>query len=184
MIDQVDSGAKPLSFVFQVRMGGTGTYEVLAEAKGQGGITATDRRHTEVVGMPDVDLVVSENKRVVDVGGETVFYITLRNYGTKDATRLAVMAKLSPNLKCVEAGTKSTEVNIRRTEKGDQVGFDIPKLGAGKELLLGVQVQVQSGDATQGTCNVSVTHDELKDPFLDMASIRVTSSRRSTAGSQ
>jgi uncharacterized repeat protein (TIGR01451 family) len=182
MIDQVDPGAKPLSFTFQVRMGGTGNYELLAEAKGQGGITAQDRRHTEVMGMPDVDLVVSENKRAIDVGGETTFLITLRNYGTKDASNLAVLAKLSPNLICVEAGTKATDAKIRKTEKGDQVAFEIPKLGAGKELLLGVQVRVQSGDSKQATCNVSITHDELSEPFNDMASIRVTSSRRAGPG--
>ena len=105
MVDQIDPGGKPQRFTFQIRMGGTGTYELLAEAVGEGGVKDKQLRHTEVVGMPDVDLVVSEKKRVVDVGGETTFFITLRNYGTKDAARLAVIARLSPNLKYVEAGT-------------------------------------------------------------------------------
>lgn len=181
MIDQVDPGAKPQNFAFQVRMGGTGDYEVLAEAVGEGGVKDRQLRHTEVVGIADVDLVVSEKKRVVDVGGETTFFITLRNYGTKEATRLTVIARLSQNLKYVDAGTKATDVTMQGSEKGDAVTFEIPKLGAGKELALGVLVQVLNGDAKQGTCNVSVKHDELTEPFVDMASIRVTSSHRTAA---
>jgi len=184
MVDQIDPGSKPQSFTFQVRMGGTGTYELFAEATGEGGVKDKQLRHTEVVGMPDVDLVVSEAKRVVDVGGQTTFVITLRNYGTKDASHLAVIARLSPNLKYVDAGTRATDVKIAGTQKGDSVSFEIPKLGAGKEMALGVLVQVQSADPKQATCKVSVTHDDLPDPFEDMASIKVTSSRRTAAGNQ
>ena len=59
-IDQLEPNAKPMTFPFQVRMGGIGDYEVLAEATGDGGLKGWDRRHTDVIGMPDVDLVVSE----------------------------------------------------------------------------------------------------------------------------
>ena len=48
--------------------------------------------------MPDVDLVVRERRRVVDVDGTTTFQIRLRNYGTKEATKLQISAKLSDNL--------------------------------------------------------------------------------------
>jgi uncharacterized repeat protein (TIGR01451 family) len=184
MVDQIDPGSKPQSFTFQVRMGGTGTYELFAEATGEGGVKDKQLRHTEVVGMPDVDLVVSESKRVVDVGGQTTFVITLRNYGTKDASHLAVIATLSPNLKYVDAGTRAADVKIAGSPKGDSVSFDIPKLGAGKEMTLGVLVQVQSGTPQQARCKVGVTHDDLTEPFEDMASIRVTSSRRNPPANQ
>ena len=75
-------------------------------------------------------------------------------------------------------------MKIKGTEKGDSVTFDIPKLGAGKEMVLGVLVQVTSGDPKQGTCKVGVTHDDLPEPFEDMASIKVTSSGRHAAGKQ
>jgi len=179
MIDQIDPQSKPQSFTFQVRMGGTGDYELFAEAIGEGGVKDKQLRHTEVVGMPDVDLVVSESKRVVDVGGQTTFVITLRNYGTKEASRLAVIARLSSNLKYKDAGGGSTEVKTAGSEKGDAVTFEIPKLGAGKEMVLGVLVEVQSDDPKLATCKVSVTHDDLQEPFEDMAAIKVTSSRRS-----
>ena len=73
----------------QVRMGGIGSYDVIADAVGEGLLKAKDRKNTDVIGMADVDLVVSESKRVVDVGGTTTFQIRLRNYGTKEATHLA-----------------------------------------------------------------------------------------------
>jgi uncharacterized repeat protein (TIGR01451 family) len=184
MVDQIDPGAKPQNFTFQIRMGGSGTYELLAEAVGEGGVKDKQLRYTEVVGMPDVDLVVSENKRVVDVGGRTTFVITLRNYGTKDASHLALIAKLTPNLKYVDVGTRATDVKILGSPKGDSVSVDIPKLGAGKEMALGVLVQVQSGDSKQATCRVGVTHDDQQEPFEDMASIKVTSSRRTAAANQ
>ena len=46
---------------------------------------------TDVFGMADVDLVVSERQRVIDVGGTTTFQIRLRNYGTKDATNILLI---------------------------------------------------------------------------------------------
>ena len=97
-IDQIDPGAKAMTLPFQVRMGGIGSYEVLAEAIGEGALKVQERKTTDVIGIADVDLVVSESKRVVDVGGQTTFHIRLRNYGTKEATHLLVTANLSPNL--------------------------------------------------------------------------------------
>ena len=66
-IDQIDPGPKSMTFTFQVRMGGIGSYEVIADAIGEGVIKQHERKTTDVIGMPDVDLVVSESKRVLDV---------------------------------------------------------------------------------------------------------------------
>ena len=86
------------TFPFEVRMGGISAYEVNVEARGDNGIYLKDRKITDVQGMADVDLVVRERRRVVDVDGTTTFQIRLRNYGTKEATKLQVRAKLSDNL--------------------------------------------------------------------------------------
>ena len=129
-IDQIDPGPKPMTFPFQVRMGGIGSYEVLADAIGEGALKAHERKTTDVVGIADVDLVVSESKRVVDVGGQTTFQIRLRNYGTKDATHLLVTANLSPNLKFEKAGGGSQDVQVQCNAKENEVMFDgIDKLG-------------------------------------------------------
>jgi uncharacterized repeat protein (TIGR01451 family) len=164
-----------------VRMGGIGSYEVIAQAIGEGALKANERKTTDVVGIADVDLVVSESKRVLDVGGQTTFQIRLRNYGTKDATHLLVTATLSPNLKFEKAGGGTQEVQVRRNEKDNGVMFDgIDKLGPGKEMILGIVVSVQGPDPKLATCKVSVVHDDLPDgnKFEDMAGVKVTTQRR------
>jgi uncharacterized repeat protein (TIGR01451 family) len=181
-VDQIDSGAKPLSFPFQVRMGGIGRYQLSAEATGDGGLKSWDRHETEVMGMPDVDLVVSESKRVLDVGGTTTFQIRLRNYGTKEATNLQVRAALSKNLQVEKAGGGNRDLNIAMSPEKDAVTFgQIDKLGPGKEIVLWISVRVAGDDPRLATCRVSVTHDDLSEPFEDMAGVKVTSSRRTAA---
>ena len=179
-IDSIEPGAKPLVFPFHVRMGGVGDYEIVAQGVGDGALKAMDRRHTEVVGMPDVDLVVSEMKRVVDVGGKTTFQIRLRNYGTKEASHIQITAKLSKNLKVEAAGSSSTDIKQQLSPDGDELKFsEIDKLGPGKELVLGILVKVASDTPRLATCRVLVSHEDLPEPFEDMAAVKITSARRS-----
>ena len=180
-IDQIDAGAKAMTFPFQVRMGGIGTYDLIADANGEGLLKAHERKSTDVIGIADVDLVVSESKRVVDVGGETTFQIRLRNYGTKDATHLQVTANLSPNLKYKAAGAGPGAQDVQVFQKDNAVKFvEIDKLGAGKELVLGVRVTVEGAEPKLATCRASVIHDDLPDneKFEDMAGVKVTTQRR------
>ncbi len=142
-IDQIEPQAKPLSFPFHVRVGAKGLYEVLAEASGDSGLKKKGIKRTDVIGMPDVDVLVSEAKRVVDQGGQTTFQIRLRNYGTEDATRIQVTATLSPNLEVQAVGSGSKEVSMQTSPRKDKVMFsEIPKLGPGKEMTLWTTVKV------------------------------------------
>ncbi|MGP0064997.1 MAG: hypothetical protein ACLQGP_15545 [Isosphaeraceae bacterium] len=189
-IDQIEPGGKR-SYGFSVRMGGVGFYEISAEARGDSNLEARDRQRTEVAGMPDVDLVVSEQLRVVDVGGKTTFKIILRNYGTKEATNLKIMATLSKNLKAVETAKlpAGIEGHLAPGSDGNEVlfvdekGNGIKKLGPQQELVMGIVVEVTGADPKVATCKVSVTHDDLTDPFEDMARIKVMPSRITSAGS-
>ena len=104
-IDQLEPNGKTLPLPFHFQMGGVGRYEVLAEATGANGLKTENIKRTDVQGMADVDLVVSESKRVLDVGGMTRFMIRLRNYGTKEATNLQVRANCSTdNLEVTNGG--------------------------------------------------------------------------------
>ena len=121
-IDQIDPGPKSMTLAFQVRMGGIARYEVLADAVGEGGLKVQQRKSTDVIGIADVDLVVSEAKRVVDFGGQTTFQIRLKNYGTKDATHLLVTAKLSPNLKYMmwrDRGAQDVKGELQKRKRRD-----------------------------------------------------------------
>jgi uncharacterized repeat protein (TIGR01451 family) len=182
LLDRVEPGAKPLTLGFQIRMGGVGFYDINAEARGEGDLQARTSASTEVRGLPDVDLVVSERLRVVDVGGKTTFQIRLRNYGTKEATNILLTATLSKNLKARE--TAGCPPGISGLPTGDQVTFvddhgdGIKKLGPQQELVMGIVVDVISEDPQVATCKVKVTHDGLTEPFEDMARVKVMPSGR------
>jgi uncharacterized repeat protein (TIGR01451 family) len=181
-IDQLEPNGKSLAFPFHVRMGGIGWIEVLAEANGDGGLKAKERKSTEVAGMPDVDLVVSEKKRALDVGGTTTFQIRLRNYGTKEATNLQVHATLSDNLEATTAGGGSTDVKVAMSPKRNEVTFEqISKLGPGKEMLFGIAVKVTGPAPRLATCRVTVLHDDQTEKFEDMAGVKVTTVSRAAA---
>jgi uncharacterized repeat protein (TIGR01451 family) len=169
---------KSQKFTFEVKMGGVGFYEVTAEARGEGALQARDRRTTDVLGMPDVDLTVSERQRVVDVGGKTTFQIRLRNYGSKDAAHLQVRAQLSKNLKIESYAGGPFHPEPLQSENGHEMAFEFDKLGRGKEIILGLVVRVTGEDPKLGTCRVFVTHDELSEPFEDMAGVKVMNSGR------
>ena len=142
--------------------------------------------------MPDVDLVVSERLRVVDVGGKTVFQIRLRNYGTKEATNLVVTASLSKNLRAVGGVGVPTGIDALKNETGNEVKFvdtrnpelGIKRLGPQEQIIMGITVEATGADPQVAICKVSCTHDKLTGPPLeDTARVRVMpSSRDRTSG--
>jgi uncharacterized repeat protein (TIGR01451 family) len=179
-ISQIDPNVKPMTFPFEVRMGGISAYEVNVEARGENGLYVKDRRITDVQGMPDVDLEVRERRRVVDVNGTTTFQIRLRNYGTKEATNLQLSAKMSENLFVVETALGPQQPAVR-SPAGDEVTWPvIQRLGPGKYMDLVVKVKVTKAQPRIGTCIVRLWHDELseKEALEDMAKVKVTESGR------
>jgi uncharacterized repeat protein (TIGR01451 family) len=176
-IDALDPGA-PQKYSFEVRVGNVGKYEVSAEAHGGGGLKDKQNLVTEVFGMPDVDLVVSERQRVVDVGGKTIFLITLRNYGTKEATNILLSAIVAKNLKVI--GEFDVPSGVDFQEKDGQIVLrdsglrnGIKRLGPGETLRMGLQVQATGPEPRVATCRVQVTHDGLSVPLEDMAHVQV-----------
>jgi hypothetical protein len=177
-ISQIEPGAAPKVLPFEVRMGGISAYEVNVEARGENELYVKDRLITDVQGMPDVDLVVRERRRVVDVDGSTIFQIRLRNYGTKEATKLQVTARLSKNMVVEYTGGGPEEPAMFRESTGEVKFAEIPRLGAGKEIELGIKVKVTSAEPRLATCRVFVTHDDLTEPLEQMAVVKVTETHR------
>src|SRR5436305_3163755 len=123
-------------------MGGIRAYEVHVETRADNAIYLKDRKITDVQGMPDVDLRVTERRRVVDVDGTTTFQIRLRNYGTKEATKLLVRGKVSDNLVIVQTAG-GPEQEAQSSPDGHGIVFPIiERLGPGKEMIMGIQVKV------------------------------------------
>jgi len=183
-IPQLDPGSPARSYPFEVRMGGVGYYEVTAEAKADGGIQQRDKRSTDVQGMADLDLVVRERRRVVDVDGTTTFQIRLQNYGTKEAVNIQLRAEVSPNLRIIETGG-GPEKEAKGTPDGLQIAFPtIDRIPAGKEMILGIKVKAASHDMRIGTCRVFVKHDELPQEIDDMATVKLTEGRQTAAAKE
>ncbi len=178
-ISQIDSLEKPRPLAFEVRMGGISAYEVHVESRADNVIALKDRKITDVQGMPDVDLDVRERRRVVDVNGTTTFQIRLRNYGTKEATRLQVKAKLSDNF--VVTDTAGGPEGNSFSKDGELVFPLIPRLGNGKEMTLAIKVKVTKPQPQNGTCRVFLTHDDLTEPLEHMAKVKVTESSRAAS---
>ena len=120
-IDAIEPGPTPQKLGFEVKVGDVGKYEVDAEATGEGGLKAKKQSLvTDVFGMADLDLVVSERQRVIDVGGKTIFLIRLRNYGTKDATNIRLSATVSKNLKVTGTFDVPAGSRIRSKDEGGE----------------------------------------------------------------
>jgi RNA polymerase sigma factor (sigma-70 family) len=143
--------------------------------------SAQDIRRRDAGGKPDVELVVSEPKRVLDLGGITTFRIRLRNYGNNVANGLQVRATLSDNLEVQEAVGGATDLNMVSTKKHAVMFHQIDKLGPGAEMVLGIRAKAVSGSPKLATCRVAVTYEGLPDAFEDMAGVKVTAGRGATA---
>jgi len=185
-LPQFDPSEKARAFTFEVKMGGIGFYEVTAEARAENAIFERAGFKTDVEGMADLDLVVRERRRVVDVDGTTTFQVRLRNYGSKDAANVKIRAKVSPNLQIVEtAGGPDKEA--KGSEDHTEAAFPpIERIKPSTEILLLIKVKVVNNDGKgdkAGVCRVFVSHDDLKEELEDMALVKVAEGRR-TANAQ
>jgi uncharacterized repeat protein (TIGR01451 family) len=169
-VSQVEPGDKEkVTLPFQIKMGGPGHYQVAAEARADGGLHDSKIAHTEVEGLADVEVDVTERRRSVDVGQETTFQIRIKNFGSKEATRLQLSAKLSKNLeaKATDPGPDGPKDQAQfNTDTGDVLFAIIPRLGPGKEMVLGIKVLAHE-PLGLATCRVFLTHDDLGEARLD-----------------
>lgn len=179
--DPTSVAAKPRVLPFEIRMRDVGFYEVTAEAKAEGVAVERVKRSTDVQGMADLDIFVTEKRRVVDEGNETTFTIRLQNNGTKEASNVGIDAEVSKNLQITET-SGGPEGQSSGPKDGSLVRFPvIDRIGPGASVLLGIKVKANKVEDGIGTCTVSVKHDDLNAALKGMANVKVTAGRR-TAG--
>ncbi|MFO0954293.1 MAG: hypothetical protein U0835_24680 [Isosphaeraceae bacterium] len=172
----LEPGGK-VKYTFQLRMGGVGQYQVGAECRADGGIVASEIARTNVTGLADVDLTVTENRRFIDVDDTTTFVIKVVNRGTADATNLQITGKLTDTIVPIE--TSGTEEKVNWDQK-DTLKFPlIERLGPGKAMELGIKVKgTRPGPAH---CRIFLLHDGMKDKqeqIDDVAVCKIMASRR------
>jgi uncharacterized repeat protein (TIGR01451 family) len=174
-IPLLEPNGKPYTFPFRVRLGGVGVFQVNAEVAALGLPKEVKSLSTSVEGIADVDMQVTEELRVLDVGQKTIFRIKLRNLGTKEASDVQVSAVVSKNLKVDE--TAGTDEKAYLSPETNTVAFpSIPRLPAGGEMELGISaIGMAPGLAS---CRVSVSHKDLGNGNVleDVANATITDS--------
>jgi uncharacterized repeat protein (TIGR01451 family) len=147
-------------FDFQVRLEGIQRYRVYASAAAAGGLSGQADCTTDVAGLADVRIVdVLERSRALDIGDQTDFEVRIKNYGSKEASRLLIGAKVSENIEVVQ--TAGTEDDARKNPANpSEIVFPvIDRLAPDAELVLTIRVRALKPDIA--TCKVTLMYDEL-----------------------
>jgi len=151
-----------------------GLYRATAEAT-SGELRSTDTLTTDVSGIAVLDLQVTQTSRVMDVGKTNFYDITIKNSGTKEATRLQLSGNLPKNLKVLKHYNVEKGEFKFSPESGQFVFPEIERLGVGQTITVSLEVQAtQSGPAG---CHVFLGHAEMaaEDPKVeDVVSTTVT----------
>ena len=168
-----------MSFVYGTST--VGLYRATAEAT-SGELRASDTMTTDVTGIAVLDLQVTQTSRVMDVGKTNFYDITIKNSGTKEATRLQLRGNLMKNLKVLKHyNVEKGQFNFS-PDTGEFLFPEIERLGVGQTITLSLEVQATaSGPAG---CHVFLAHAEMADPkdlVEDVISTTVTGNRARSA---
>ena len=132
-----------------------------------------DSARTGVASTPDVDVIVSESKRVISPQGTTTFEIRVANYGTREATNLTLSADLyNLEFQALERGPNG--VNVAINERKDTITFErISKLEPRKVIVFGIKVKAVGRKPKLATCKATIAHDGMTEALEDMACVKV-----------
>ncbi len=141
-------------------------------------------KRTKVADMPDVDVLVSESKRVIGVAETTLFEIRLANYGTKAAKNLMIRADLSPNLEIVSVTGMQNDMAVATDQSKRMLKFSpVAQLEPGKVMIFGFHAKATGEKPKLATCKVIVAQDDLPHTIEDMAAVKVKSRPSAAIGS-
>ena len=161
VIPRLEANGGTKTVTFKARMGGLGTFKVDVEATAGTGLRDVKSVSTRVEGNADLDLSVTGNTRVLDVGQTVKFRIKLKNMGTKDASKIQVSAQLSNTLWAT--GTAGTDAHAEVDKPTHtQITFpEITRLAPDGDLVLEITAEAKAMGLA--TCRVFVSHDDLRD---------------------
>ena len=135
---------------------------------------AIGNNRTNVASKPDVDILISESKRVIGVSETTMFEIRLANYGSKPATNLQLAANLSSNLEVLSAASLQNDVSVLTDQSKHMLKFSqIAKMEPGTVMVFGFRVKATGETPRLATCKAILSHDDLPNGIEDMAGVKV-----------
>jgi uncharacterized repeat protein (TIGR01451 family) len=162
------------TLAFEYASSTTGRYQATAEAI-SGDLRATDTLATEVAGITALDVKLEQTARVMDVGQTNFYVISIKNSGTKEATRLQLSGKLTENLKVLKHYNVEKQEFQFDPETGRFAFPEIERLGVGQTITL--SLEVQATEPGEASCQVSLAHAEMgseKSKVEDVISTAVT----------
>ena len=146
-----------IELIFRYGTSTPGLYKATAEAT-SGDLRADGTMTTEVSTVAVLYAQITQTARVVNVGKTNFYEITIKNAGTKDATRLQLTGKLTKNLRLLR------DLNVAKREfkfnldSGEFVFPEIERLGVGESITRSLEVQAtETGPAG---CHVFLAHAE------------------------
>ena len=147
-------------------------------------LSASGRNREQAATTPDIEIVVTEAKRVIELSGTTHFEIRLANHGAKTVTNLKLTAWLSPNLEFDSVTGMPESASTAITESKHILKFSrIETLEPGKVMVFGIHVKAVGETPRLATCEVSVVDDDMRDPIADMAGVKVMARPPASRGS-
>ncbi len=148
-----------------------GVFQVNGEAVARGGVQAHAGLSTSVEGNAYLELDDHREAYECSMSSQdTVFKLSLKNIGTKEAHAVKVKAQLSDTLKAIETAGTTQNANI----DGDNTVIfpDIDRLPAGGSMDLYIKVQAVKGGLA--TCRAFLTHEDIQpDEIEDIANVNV-----------
>ncbi len=176
-IPQLEPGqAVDMAFIYGTST--PGLYRANVEAT-SGELRSSDTMTTDVTGLAVLDIKVEQTARVIDVGKTNYYDITIKNSGTKEATRLQLSGKLTPNLKVLRHFNVEKGEFQFNAQTGQFIFPEIDRLAVGQTITLSLEVQAsESGPAG---CHVFLAHAEMvtpEDKVEDVISTTVTGNGR------
>lgn len=155
-LDQIEPG-QTLDMAFVYLTSTPGLYRATAEAT-SGEIRRSDAVSTEVSGIAVLDLQITQTARVIDVGTSIYYDLTIKNTGSKEATRLQLSGKLT-KLKVLQHYNVDKGQFQFNVQTGQFVFPEIERLAIGQSITLSLEVQaVESGP---GGCHAFLANAEM-----------------------
>ncbi len=139
-----------------------GLYRCSAEAV-SGQLRASKQMNTDVSGIADLDLKVTQTDRVIDVGKTTYYDFVIKNVGTKEATKIQLrgtLINLKVNKTFCDESTGKVAVNADAGNGPAEFIFpEIPRIPAGQSVTLSLEVEALRGG--KASASVSLAHDDM-----------------------
>ena len=93
------------------------------------------------------------------------------------------LAQIAEELITLRKAIDDAMMCLKERADDDEALAKIEKLEAGKVMVFGVNVKAVVQTPRLATCEVSVVHDELRDPIADIAGVKVMAGPPASLGS-